>query len=90
MNQISRKSKPGRKLTVSPRPGINPDQIYNRRESAAVIGCSWITLVRANLNGYLRGYRTGRTVKHTGRQLLDWLESGGHTGHTAAEKEAAA
>lgn len=63
------------------RPGIVPTAIYSRNESAEILGCSWMTLMRAYLNGFLRGWPQGRYVKHSGQHLLDWMEAGGRTGH---------
>jgi len=82
------RKKPGPKLKLADRLPLEPDRLYTRHESAAVIGCAWITIVRANQKGYLKGFRVGRNLRHTGRQLMDWLESGGHTGHTAAREAA--
>lgn len=61
------------------KPVLTPDRIYTRAESALVIGCAEITLIRARDAGHLAELRVGRNVLHSGQQLLDWLNAGGKT-----------
>lgn len=75
----SNKKKSSRKLNGRRQP-ILPTAIYNRPEAALVADCAVITLIRAYGAGHLEGYRIGRYVKHSGQQILNWLESGGRTG----------
>jgi hypothetical protein len=77
--KTQKKRKLTRKLTGQRQP-IDPAAIYNRRDAALVVGCAIITLIRAHNAGHLSGYRVGRYIKHSGRHLLDWFESGGRTG----------
>ena len=74
--------KPTKKRGPKPkvnRPALDLQKIYSRKESAYVLGLSQITLFRAFDSGHLQGYRAGRNVKHSGQQLLDWLQAGGRT-----------
>jgi hypothetical protein len=61
----------------------NEGIIYSRKEAAFLLGCSTITLCRAYWAGFLKGNKIGTNIRHTGRQLLDWLEDRGRT-HRAA------
>jgi hypothetical protein len=58
---------------------LEPARLHNRGEASLVVGVARITLIRAFNSGHLAGYRVGTRVLHTGQQLLDWLNSGGHT-----------
>lgn len=62
-----------------PNLAINPDAIYSRRESAQATRNSESTMVRAFLNGHLEALRVGNRIRHTGAQLLAWLNAGGRT-----------
>lgn len=65
------------------RPPLELNRLYPRSEAALVIGCATITLIRAYEAEHLKGYRVGRYIKHSGQHLIDWLEAGGKTGHSA-------
>lgn len=74
-----------------PRPVIEPNRKYDRRESVLACGAGINTIVRAFENGYLKAYRIGRCVMHSGQHLLDWLGSGGKTGcHKTPEEKGGA
>jgi len=70
------------------RPVIEPTRLYSRRESATACGVGRSTLCRAYKNGYLKAYRIGARVLHSGQHLLDWMEAGGYTGRTTEDFEA--
>lgn len=80
--RTQRKATVRRVRAKSPQRGlpIVANQIYERREAAQAARCAVITLVRAYDSGNLGAYRIGRSIKHSGQHLLDWLESGGKTG----------
>lgn len=94
MGEISAEQKPNPKKKKHAkklnghRPPIVADAIYPRPDAAIVADCAVITVVRAYLAGHLNGYRIGRHVKHSGRQLLDWLEAGGKTGNGSSQEAA--
>jgi hypothetical protein len=93
MNETSTGKKPAEKKAKTPRKlngrrqpiklpqEILPNAFYDREQAAVVIGCSVITLLRAYYAGYLKACRTGRHLRHSGQQLLDWIADGGKTGH---------
>jgi hypothetical protein len=92
MQQTLNQQKASRKKSRKPakrqaRPAIEPTRLYNRSEAAIACGVAGITLWRAYSNGTLKAYRVGSRVSHSGQHLLDWLESGGRTGRTAADLE---
>jgi hypothetical protein len=66
---------------------LEANRFYSRRLAAIVCDVSETTITRAYLNHYLEGYRVGRYIRHSGRHLLDWLEAGGRTGHSAKKEE---
>jgi hypothetical protein len=71
------------KMKKAPREPIIEGIIYSRKEAAFLLGCSTITLCRAYWAGFLKGNKIGTNIRHTGRQLLDWLEAGGRTNRAA-------
>jgi hypothetical protein len=71
------------KMKKAPREPILEGIIYSRKEAAFLLGCSTITLCRAYWAGFLKGKKIGTNIRHTGRQLLDWLEAGGRTNRAA-------
>jgi hypothetical protein len=71
------------KMKKAPREPIIEGIIYSRKEAAFLLGCSTITLCRAYWAGFLKGKKIGTNIRHTGRQLLDWLEAGGRTNKAA-------
>lgn len=72
-------SQKSKSTSIQPRPVIEPNRNYDRREAALACGCAVITLIRAYDAGHLKAYRVGRRVLHSGAHLLAWLESGGRT-----------
>jgi excisionase family DNA binding protein len=78
-SQKIRQPKP-RQSETSPQDLLIPERIYDRDGAAAACGVSRTTIERAFYSGHLAGYRTGRHIKHSGKQLYDWLEAGGKTG----------
>lgn len=74
------KSKP----VLIDRPAIIPGRTYTRREATLACGVSTASLIRAWEAGFLKSYRVGRRVLHSGQQLLEWLEAGGKTGRALA------
>lgn len=75
-SQSAKKRKAARK---APNVAISPDAIYTRIEAAQAARTSVSSLIRAYLHGCLQGYTVGNRVKHSGQQLLDWLQAGGRT-----------
>jgi hypothetical protein len=71
------------KMKKAPREPIIEGIIYSRKEAAFLLGCSTITLCRAYWAGFLKGNKIGTNIRHTGKQLLDWLEAGGRTNKVA-------
>jgi hypothetical protein len=71
------------KMKKAPREPIIEGIIYSRKEAAFLLGCSTITLCRAYWAGFLKGKKIGTNIRHTGKQLLDWLEAGGRTNRIA-------
>lgn len=80
-NGKSQKSNKGSAVVTS-RPTIIPNRNYTRQEAKLACGVSVASLIRAWEAGFLKSYRVGRRVLHSGQHLLDWLEAGGKTGRT--------
>jgi hypothetical protein len=71
------------KMKIAPREPIIEGIIYSRKEAASLLGCSTITLCRAYWAGFLKGNKIETNIRHTGKQLLDWLKAGGRTNRAA-------
>lgn len=86
LKQKNGKSQKGKKesTAVISRPTIIPNRNYTRQEAKLACGVSVASLIRAWEAGFLKSYRAGRRVLHSGQDLLDWLETGGKTGRTLA------
>jgi len=74
-----RKKKPSPTRTNSQRPAIVPDAVYSRPQASQLLGVAEITLIRAYSGGHLAAHKIGTKIRHTGRQLLTWIEAGGKT-----------
>lgn len=80
MTEIENQRKPRPKRKQTQRPPVEPNRIYPRKEAAFAVGVATITLIRAYDSGYLKAYRVGRRLLHSGQHLIDWLDAGGKTG----------
>ncbi len=84
VDAVLAKNKPARnrkkRAAILNRPPVEPSRTYTRREAALALGISVPTIIRAYEAGFLKAFRCGRRVTHSGQQLMDWRETGGQTG----------